>query len=410
MSAAERELHSLLKEHEFELDRNNGHRVYKNSLGFTWTLPSTPSDERWAENNLHDLKNALGLGIRGRNAVMGERREKRNHHENQRPFLSSLENSPNAQKATFQEQLAATIPTLFNVEQDKTTGKLTVPLTPELEALKEKLQEMIFAGMTVKQMAEHAGGVDEALVRIVISRLFGRGIREIRKELQPVKPITTKELDYVKLELLIRAGYSQEKTAEKIGYSSARLVALCKKYWDKTPQELRFDWADSTYEMLLKTKAAEEYTAIPPSPTTPQTPVAIVPTPSPQFADKEYPCTRCNAMIRVTGAHQRAVQEKFGDKAVLPKLCGTCKSLIDGRFRRVFSNQMQEGDRVTDCLGCGNQILFTRKQQDSLLMKGGSEPQYCRKCRNRSGASHKACGLAQMGDIEAHFMSLENVQ
>jgi hypothetical protein len=409
MSAAERELYSLLKEHEFELDRNNGHRVYKNSQGFTWTLPSTPSDERWAENNLHDLKNALGLGTRGRNAVMGERREKRNHHENQRPFLSSLENAPNAQKATFQERLAAIIPTLFNGEHEKTTGKLTVQLTPEIEILKEKLQEMIFAGMTINQIAEHAGGVEEALVRIVISRLFGKGIREIRKELQPVKPITTKELDYAKLELLIRAGYSQEKTAEKIGYSSARLVALCKKYWDKTPQELRFEWADSTYEMLLKAKAAEDSAAITPSPTTPQTPAPILATLTPLFDDKEYPCARCLATMHMSAEHQHETWVKYGSKATLPKLCRTCKGLMDGRFSTVFPNQLQQGDRVIEC-ACGHQILFTRKQQDKFLMKGWPEPKRCRECRSRSGGGEKEHGLASMRDIEDYFMSQERVQ
>lgn len=409
MSAAERELYTLLAEYGFELDRNNGHKVYKNTQGLSWTLPSTPGDQSWAENNLHDLKNLLGIGTRGRSAIVGERREKRNHHEQQRPFLSSLAESPNAQKTTLQEQLAAIIPTLFSGAHDDTSAKLTIPLTPELEALKERLSEMIFAGMTVNQIAEQAGGVEEALVRIVISHLFGKGIREIRKELQPVKPITTKGLDYAKLELLIRAGYSQEKIAEKIGYSSARLVALCKKYWDKTPQELRFEWADSTYEMLLKAKGGETQPSTP-VPPTPKTPAPIVAAPAAQFTDKEYPCARCNATISVSAKGQLALQTRFGDKAQLPKLCGLCKSLIDGKFRRVFPNQIQEGDRVLECLGCGNQILFTRKQQDKFLMKGGAEPKFCRKCRTRSGDSHKAGGLAEMSDIEAHFMSLEKVQ
>lgn len=409
MNAAERELYSLLQDHGFELDRNNGHRVFKNGKGLTWTLPSTPSDERWAENNLHDLKNFLGLGTRGRDAIVGERREKRNHHEQQHPFLSSLGESPNAQKATFQEQLAAIIPTLFNGGHDETTGKLTVPLTPELGALKEKLQEMIFAGQTVKQIAVNAGGVEDALVRIVISRLFGKGIREIRKELQPVKPITTKELDYAKLELLIRAGYSQEKTAEKIGYSSARLVALCKKYWDKTPQELRFEWADTTYEMLLKAKAVEESAPSTPIPPTPQTPLAVAAARNAQFTDKEYPCTRCNAMIRVTAAHQHEIWVKYGGKAALPKLCRTCKGLMDGRFWRVFPNQLQEGDRVIKC-ACGHRILFTRKQQDEFLMKGWPEPKHCRECRSRSGGGEKGHGLVLMHDIEAYFISQERVQ
>jgi DNA-directed RNA polymerase subunit RPC12/RpoP/predicted RNA binding protein YcfA (HicA-like mRNA interferase family) len=410
MSAAERELYATLKQHGFVLDRNNGHKVYKNSQGLSWTLPSTPSDECWAENNLHDLKNVLGIGTRGRNAAVGERREKRNHHETQRPFLSSLTESCSiAQKATFQEQLAAIMPTLFSGAQGETSGKLAFLLTPELEALKERLSEMIFEGMTVKQIAEHSGGVDAALVRIVISRLFGKGIREIRKELQPVKPITTKELDYGKLELLIRAGYSLEMIATRVGYCTASLVAVCKKYWDKTPQELRFEWSDSTYEMLLKTKGVELASSTP-VPPTPQTPAPIMAAPPVQFTDKEYPCVRCGKPIRLTAGYQTAMNKKFGDKAALPKLCGTCKSLIDGKFRRVFPNQLQEGDRVIECLGCGNQILFTPKQQDKLLMKGGVEPKFCRNCRTRSGGSHKACALGEMGDIEAHFMSLEKVQ
>lgn len=410
MNAAEREVYDTLKQHGFELSRSNGHQVYKNSNGKIWVLPNTPSDERWAENALHDLKNFLGLGTRGRDAVVGERREKRNHHEQRLAFLSSLGESPIAHKATFQEQLTSIIPTLFDEAHNETTCNLTVPLTPELGGLKRKLSEMIFEGMTVKQIALHAGGVEAALVRIVISRLFGKGIREIRKELQPVRPITTKELDYGKLELLIRAGYSQEKIAGNIGYSSARLVALCKNYWDKTPQELRFEWADSTYEMLLKAKAVEESAPNTPIPPTPQTSVVTAATPNAHFTDKEYPCARCNTTISVRAAQQLAMQKKFGHKAALPKFCGTCKSLMDGRFQKVFSNQLQEGDRVIDCLGCGNQILFTRNQQDKLLMKGGSEPKFCRKCHTRSGGVYKAHGLAHMGDIEAHFMSLEKVQ
>lgn len=410
MSAAEREIYATLKQHGFVLDRNNGHKVYKNSQGLSWTLPSTPSDECWAENNLHDLKNVLGIGTRGRNAAVGERREKRNHHETQRPFLSSLTESCSiAQKATFQEQLAAIMPTLFSGAHGETSGKLTFPLTPELEALKEKFSKMIFEGMTVKQIAEHSGGVDQALVRIVISRLFGKGIREIRKVLQPVKPIKTKELDYGRLELLIRAGYSLEKIAARVGYCTASLVAACKKYWNKTPQELRFEWSDSTYEMLLKAKAVEEPAPRTSAPPTPQIPAPIVAVPPAQFTDKEYPCARCNTTISVSAARQLVMQKKFGNKAALPKLCGTCRSLIDGKFRRVFPNQLQEGDRVIECLSCGNQILFTRKQQDKLLMTGEDEQKFCRKCRSRSGDNHKACGLAEMGEIEAHFMSLEQV-
>jgi len=409
MSAAERELYQLLEAHGFELSRSNGHQVYKNPNGKTLVLSNTPSAKRWAENAVHDLKNLLGIGTRGRNAVTGERREKHNHHEQQRPFLSTLGESPNAQKATFQEQLGAIILTLFNGVHDEATGKLTIPLTPELEALKEKLQEMIFAGLTLEQIAERVGGLDKADVSTVIVRLFGKGIREIRKELQPVKPITTKELDYGKLELLIRAGYSQEKIAEKIDYSSARLVALCKKYWDKTPQELRFEWADSTYETLLKAKVIEESAANTPTPPTSQTPVEIAPTPTQQFGDKEYPCSRCPNPIRLSAAHQRAIWQRFGDKAAFPKLCGTCKKLINGEFRRILPGQIQDGDRVIECLGCGNQILFTRKQQDEFVVKGWEEPRFCRECRTRS-VGQKARNVARFADIEAHFLSQETLQ
>jgi predicted RNA binding protein YcfA (HicA-like mRNA interferase family) len=410
MSATERELYALLKERGFELSRNNGHQVYKNPTGKIWVLPTSPSDEGWAENALHDLKNFLGMGTRGRNAVVGERREKRNHHEDQRPFLSSLSEPYLAQKATFQQQLTAIIPILFKGVYDTTSGRLTATLTPELEALKDKLSEMIFEGMTVKQIAEHSGGVDEALVRIVISRLFGKDIREIRKELQPVKPITTKELDYGKLELLIRAGYSLEKIAEKIGYSSVRLTALCKKYWDKTPQELRFEWAESTYEMLIRAKRIQEPTPqATPSPAS-ETPATIAAAPREQFVDKEYPCARCPNMIRVSSEQQREMRVKHGKNATLPKLCRTCKGLIDGRFRRIFPNQLQEGDRVIECLGCDHHILFTRKQQDDLLMNGGVEPKFCRTCRSRSGDARKAQGLTGMRDIETHFMSVEQLQ
>jgi len=69
MGAAERELFELLKQYDFELIRGKKHKVYKNRQGKTLVLASTPSDGGWAENALHNLKNCLGIGAQGREAV-----------------------------------------------------------------------------------------------------------------------------------------------------------------------------------------------------------------------------------------------------------------------------------------------------------------------------------------------------
>jgi hypothetical protein len=76
MNAQERELYSLLDRYGFGLDRSKKHRVYKNAQGKSLVLPNSPSDDRWAQNALHQLKNLLGIGTRGKEAFVGERREK----------------------------------------------------------------------------------------------------------------------------------------------------------------------------------------------------------------------------------------------------------------------------------------------------------------------------------------------
>lgn len=69
------EITRLLREHGAILARTKRHMVYKFPDGRTFTMASTPSDFRAANNQLRDLKHTLGLfGTRG---VPGERRDKK---------------------------------------------------------------------------------------------------------------------------------------------------------------------------------------------------------------------------------------------------------------------------------------------------------------------------------------------
>jgi hypothetical protein len=57
---SERQLVNSLRAHGFELARQRKHRVYKNSAGSTFVIPSTPSDRRWSANALADLARLCG--------------------------------------------------------------------------------------------------------------------------------------------------------------------------------------------------------------------------------------------------------------------------------------------------------------------------------------------------------------
>jgi hypothetical protein len=61
MTAAEREIYSLLKQHGAILERDRKHRVYRFPDGRTFTLPSTCSDVRGYKNGLAMLRRFLGV-------------------------------------------------------------------------------------------------------------------------------------------------------------------------------------------------------------------------------------------------------------------------------------------------------------------------------------------------------------
>jgi hypothetical protein len=84
-------------------------------------------------------------------ATVGERREKKVMHEQHREFLQGVTFS-NEKKVTFQEQLAAILPSLLLADNDPAV----MQLAPAMEKLKEALSEMIYSGMTMKQIAEQA--------------------------------------------------------------------------------------------------------------------------------------------------------------------------------------------------------------------------------------------------------------
>jgi len=57
---SEQRLWDSLRVHGFELVRQRKHRVYKNPLGQTFVVASTPSDRRWSANALADLARLCG--------------------------------------------------------------------------------------------------------------------------------------------------------------------------------------------------------------------------------------------------------------------------------------------------------------------------------------------------------------
>jgi len=113
-------------------------------------------------------------------------------------------------KATFQEQLAEILPSLLLA----TDSPDVIALTPALEKLKETLSEMIFSGMSAKQIAEQAGGIEPAVVAMVIHRLFGKGLREIRKELG-AKLVSRSVFDERDFERRVRAGFDRGLVSER---------------------------------------------------------------------------------------------------------------------------------------------------------------------------------------------------
>lgn len=59
MSDPIQQITNLLKQHSFRLARQDRHYVYKNPDGRVHVMPVSPSDHRWAKNNLAELKRTL---------------------------------------------------------------------------------------------------------------------------------------------------------------------------------------------------------------------------------------------------------------------------------------------------------------------------------------------------------------
>lgn len=130
-----------------------------------------------------------------------------------------------------------------------------------MERLKETLSEMIYSGMTVKQIAEQAGGIEPAVVSMVIRRVFGKGLREIRKEID-AKPTSREAFDERELELRIRAGFDAPEVAEHFKVSKATIRVWCEKRWGKTFTEIRHDFAQENFEILAKHYAEPEIVTV----------------------------------------------------------------------------------------------------------------------------------------------------
>jgi hypothetical protein len=58
---AEDEVRMLLHDHGAVLVRRRTHRVYRFPDGRSFTLPRSPSDHRWSQNALQDLRRLLGV-------------------------------------------------------------------------------------------------------------------------------------------------------------------------------------------------------------------------------------------------------------------------------------------------------------------------------------------------------------
>jgi hypothetical protein len=356
------ELDLMLVESGAEIISDKGHlKIRVPGATDLLTLSKSPSDLRAEGKAISDFRHITGLVKR--EATAGERREKKVKHEQEMPFLHGVQFS-REKKATFQEQLAAILPSLLLAAD----SPAVIALTPALEKLKETLSEMIFSGMTAKQIAERAGGIEPAVVAMVIRRLFGKGLREIRKELD-AKPVSRSVLDERDFELRVRAGFERGQMAEHYKVSEHTIGQWCEKRWGKTFTVLRGEWAPETYELLLRATqpAVSETVAVRMPLDTP----AAKPTPAPIGVTQAMPTL---ASQTISGTLSKGQQTA----CLAPE---GFEKTTNGHAIRNGTYSVGSKDKHLECLQCREQFLWSQSSQEFFAGNGWHPPKRCPKCR-----------------------------
>jgi Probable zinc-ribbon domain len=376
-------------------------------------VPSTPSDWRAEKNQITELKHILG--IVKNEATVGERREKKVTHEQHHEFLQGLTFS-NEKKVTFQEQLAAILPTLLLSDNDPDL----IQLSPAMEKLKEALSEMIYSGMTLKQIAEQAGGIEPAVIKMAIRRLFGKGLREIRKEID-AKPTSHQAFDERELEFRIRAGFDGPAVAEHFKVSKATISVWCQKRWGKTITDIRRDFAQENFDILTMHHAKPETMTVrmPLNPPAVAAQPAVLPAPVVATAERvtpnakqtmtaggvshavpdgftleddglhiRRPCTTCDGTVRhkVGWAIKRRIEKRMK----VENTCGECRGL-PGEWQRPANGHgngryiVGTNDKRLECIQCHETFVFSHGSQQFYRSNGWKDPKRCSECRRRNG-------------------------
>jgi hypothetical protein len=376
-------------------------------------VPSTPSDWRAEKNQITVLKRILGTVKT--EATVGERREKKARHEQHLEFLQGVTFS-DEKKVTFKEQLAAILPTLLLADDNP----VVIDLAPAMEKLKEALSEMIYSGMTVKQIAKQAGGIDPAVVTMTIRRVFGKGVREIRREID-AKPTSHQAFDERELELRIRAGFDAPEVAEHFKVSKATIRLWCERRWGKTFTEIRRDFAQENFDILMKHYAEPETltvrmplvppvsvaqpavvsapvvaTAQPVSPTAKRTMTAggvSYPVPDGFALDEDglqitRPCANCGGTV--THKVGWAIKQRIEKGIAVEDTCDACGGL--SRELQRPANGHANGrytvgtdDKRLECIQCHETFLFPQGAQEFYRSNGWRDPKRCKECRRRNG-------------------------
>lgn len=376
-------------------------------------VPSTPSDWRAEKNQMTALRHILGIVKTV--ATVGERREKKLPNEPRREFLQGVTFS-NEKKVTFQEQLAAILPTLFLADDNPAV----IQLAPAMEKLKGTLSEMIYSGMTLKRIAEQAGGIEPAVVSMAIRRLFGMGVREIRKEID-AKPMSREAFDERELELRIRAGFDAQGVAQHFNVSKMTIRVWCEKRWGKTFTDVRHDFAQENFEILAKHYAKPEtvtvrmplnppasvaqiagvsasavVTAQPASLSAKQTMTAwgvSYPVPDGFVLDEDglhitRPCKTCEGTVRHKVGW--AIKQRIDKGIAVEDTCGACRGL-PGEWQRPANGHANgrytvgTNDKHIECIECHEMFLFPQGAQEFYSSKGWKDPKRCSECRKRNG-------------------------
>lgn len=376
-------------------------------------VPSTPSDSRAEKNAISALKHLLG--VVKTEATVGDRREKKVTHEQHREFLQGMTFS-DEKKVTFQEQLLAILPTLMLADGDPTV----IQLAPAMEKLKDTLAEMIFSGMSLKRIAEHAGGVEPAVVSLAIRRLFGKGVREIRREID-AKPTSRQAFDERELELRIRAGFDVQEVAEHFKVSKVTIRLWGERRWGKRFTEIRHDFAQENFEILAQHYAEPQTVALrmplvppvsAPQPAVISAPVMATAKPVPTSAKQtmtawgvSHPvpdgfaleedrlhitrsCKTCYGRVRHKVGW--AIKQRIEKGIAVEDICGACRGLpsesqhsANGRSNGRYT--VGTNDKRLECIQCHETFLFPHGAQEFYRSKGWKDPKRCNECRRENG-------------------------